>query len=326
MWYTEKRKGRLEMTLQQLRYFLSVADSLSFTKAAKENYVSQTAVTRQIQILERELGVSLFARSTAHVKLTAAGTAFCTACQEIVRIWERAASDVRQIARDRTITLALPTAVEQEIAAGLVRGFREEHPEVSFSFVGGVRQELMNDLVENKIDLLISMALDLPDLGGLQKLSLPPAHAVLMMSSLHPLAKCPCVSPSQLEGETLVASRSSSVAPTRERMDAYYRKLGLGKNPVAYTDTFSSMVLMVETGIGVAVVPSNLRNRLSSGLCFAELEGPWQQMDFVALCMPDNPNPCAQDFFAFLSRYKKEDEMRKEKKAGEGTAARYSNP
>lgn len=296
------------MTLQQLRYFLSVADSLSFTKAAKENYVSQTAVTRQIQILEGELGVSLFARSTAHVKLTAAGAYFCTACQEIVRIWERAANDVRQIARDRTITLALPTAVEHEVAVGPVRDFRAEHPEISFSFVGGVRQELINDLVENKIDLLISMALDLPDLSGLQKISLPPAHAVLMMSSLHPLAKHPCVSPSQLEGETLVASRSSSIAPTRERMNAYYRKLGLGKNPVVYTDTFSSVVLMVETGIGVAIVPSNLRNRLSSGLCFAELEGPWQQMDFVALCMPDNPNPCAQDFFAFLSAYKKGDE------------------
>lgn len=297
------------MTLQQLRYFLSVADSLSFTKAAKENYVSQTAVTRQIQILERELGAPLFARNTAHVKLTAAGAYFCTACQEIVRIWERAAIDVRHIARDHTITLALPTAVEQEIVVGPVRDFRAEHPDVSFSFVSGVRQELINDLVESKIDLLISMALDLPDLSGLQNRSLPPAHAVLMMSSLHPLAKYPCVSPSQLEGETLVASCSSSIAPTQERMNAYYRKLGLGKNAVVYTDTFSSMVLMVETGIGVAVVPSNLRNRLSTGLCFAELEGPRQQMEFVALCMPDNPNPCAQDFFAFLSRYKKADEM-----------------
>ena len=106
----------------------------------------------------------------------------------------------------------------------------------------------------------------------------------------------PAGAPRQLEGETLIESRSSSVAPTRERMGAYYRKLGLGKNPVVYTDSFSNVVMMVETGIGVAIVPSNLRNRLFAGLCFAELEGPWQQMEFVALCMPDNPNPCAGNF------------------------------
>ena len=308
------------MTLQQLRYFLSVADSLSFTKAAKENYVSQTAVTRQIQVLEQELGAALFARSTAHVRLTAAGAHFCTACKEIVRIWESAADEARQIARSHTIALALPTAVEQEVAVGPVREFRARHPEVAFSFTGGVRQELINDLVKGKIDLLISLALDLPDLGGLQTISLPPAHAVLMMSSRHPLAKCPRVFPAQLEGETLIESRSSSVAPTRERMGAYYRKLGLGKNPVVYTDSFSNVVMMVETGIGVAIVPSNLRNRLFAGLCFAELEGPWQQMEFVALCMPDNPNPCAREFFAFLSGYQKEEEP------GEGAAAGAAPP
>ena len=162
------------MTLQQLRYFLSVADSLSFTKTAKENYVSQTAVTRQIQVLEQELGAALFARSTAHVRLTATGAHFCKACQEIVRIWESAADEARQIARSHTIALALPTAVEQEVAVGPVREFRARHPEVAFSFTGGVRQELINDLVESKIDLLISLALDLPDLGGLQTISLPP--------------------------------------------------------------------------------------------------------------------------------------------------------
>ena len=126
-----------------------------------------------------------------------------------------------------------------------------------------------------------------------------------MMSSRHPLAKCPRVLPAQLEGETLIESRSSSVAPTRERMGAY---------------SFSNVVMMVETGIGVAIVPSNLRNRLFAGLCFAELEGPWQQMEFVALCMPDNPNPCAREFFAFLSGYQKEEEP------GEGAAAGAAPP
>ena len=60
------------MTLQQLKYFVSVANHLSFSRAAEENYVSQTAISQQIKLLEEDLGISLFDRTHRWVRLTRA--------------------------------------------------------------------------------------------------------------------------------------------------------------------------------------------------------------------------------------------------------------
>ena len=71
------------MTFQQLLYFQSVADSLSFSKAAKECFVSQTAISRQIRQLEQEMDLRLFDRDTTHVTLTSAGRYFFQQAQQI---------------------------------------------------------------------------------------------------------------------------------------------------------------------------------------------------------------------------------------------------
>ena len=72
------------MNLKQLEYFIAVAESLSFTKAAKKCYISQTAITLQIQSLEKRLGVSLFIRDKHHVELTAAGKVYLNEARAIL--------------------------------------------------------------------------------------------------------------------------------------------------------------------------------------------------------------------------------------------------
>ena len=64
------------MTLQQMRYFIAVAQNLSFSKAAQQHYVSQTAVSQQIKLLEEELETELFQRTRHSVALTSAGQVF----------------------------------------------------------------------------------------------------------------------------------------------------------------------------------------------------------------------------------------------------------
>ena len=64
------------MNFNQLEYFISAADNLNFTKAARECYISQTAMTQQIQALEKNLGVKLFLRDKHHIELTTAGSVY----------------------------------------------------------------------------------------------------------------------------------------------------------------------------------------------------------------------------------------------------------
>lgn len=293
------------MTIRQLTYFQSVADSRSFTKAAKECYVSQTAISRQIQALEEELGVQLLVRNTVRVRLTPAGEYFFRQCRKILADVRGTVSRTQEIAREKAprLTLAVPGDAEQQAVMRPLRSFRRKYPELEVQFMRGIRQELINELVEEKADVLIAQNFDLPDLAGLQVLSFLKARLMLMMSPEHPLSHEQCVCPEQLKGETLAAAKGSATAPTVERARARNRQLGLEEIRELYVEDFPDVVLAVESGSAAALVPSNLQGWLPADLHFAELSGPSLPVEFVALCLPDSVNTNTKLFFDFLEKY-----------------------
>ena len=93
------------MNRNQLRYFVAAAEHRSFTKAAEQYYISQTAVTQQIQQLEQSLGCELFDRSTRPVSLTSAGSAFLQDAKAILERMSRAQERVHDAATGLTGTL-----------------------------------------------------------------------------------------------------------------------------------------------------------------------------------------------------------------------------
>ena len=86
------------MTTNQLTYFISVAECLNFTEAAKKHFISQTAMTQRIQTLEDQLGVRLFDRSRRHVELTPAGKVFLQEARAILEMEHRALEKVEAAA------------------------------------------------------------------------------------------------------------------------------------------------------------------------------------------------------------------------------------
>ena len=91
------------MELRQLRYFVTLAEELHFGRAAAREHIVQSALSQQVQRLDRELGVRLLERSTHHVSLTAAGAVFLAEARQILAHVERAA------AITRNTTAASPT-------------------------------------------------------------------------------------------------------------------------------------------------------------------------------------------------------------------------
>ena len=231
------------MTLQQIMYFQRVARSGSFTKAARACFVSQTAISRQICALEEELHVTLLERDTAHVKLTLAGEYFFQQVNELTAQLEEVVTRTQTIAQEQQthLTLGIPTILEQHAISQLLRQYHSLHPEVQLSTVAGSRQQLVSQLVDRKIDLLVAMDFDLPDLEGLNSIILQQVHATWLLPTGHPLAGAEKIAPQQLQGETLILTQEDPRGNTEELLRQYYNQLGLKGNPVLHTRTLEEL-------------------------------------------------------------------------------------
>lgn len=144
--------------IKQMKYFQAVVRLKSFTKAAEECFISQSAVSQQIQALEKELGVTLMHREKRKFTLTAAGEHFYRKSLVIVNDFDRL----------RAETLRLSEGGKKELSIGYLRHYRGRelkltlpefqglHPEIELSLVCGTHEELYAMLRSGKVDVAIS--------------------------------------------------------------------------------------------------------------------------------------------------------------------------
>lgn len=273
------------MTLQQIMYFQRVARSGSFTKAARACFVSQTAISRQICALEEELHVTLLERDTAHVKLTLAGEYFFQQVNELTARLEEV------VTRTQTI------AQEQHAISQLLRQYHSLHPEVQLSTVADSRQQLVSQLVDRKIDLLVAMDFDLPDLEGLDSIILQQVHATWLLPTGHPLAGAEKIAPQQLQGETLILTQEDPQGNTEELLRQYYNQLGLKGNPVLHTRTLEELFLLASAGVGIGLLPSSVPGYLRPDLCSVPIDGPQWNFSFLLISRQERSRASVRAMF-----------------------------
>ena len=144
--------------IKQIKYFQAVVRFQNFTKAAEECFISQSAISQQIQALENELGVKLFHRERRKISLTQAGEFFYRKSLILVNDFDRLIAE----------TLKLSTGFEQEISIGYLKNFgvvelkktlqefQIKRPEISINLFSGTHEELYNLLRTGKIDVVIN--------------------------------------------------------------------------------------------------------------------------------------------------------------------------
>lgn len=119
------------MTIDNLKCFILVAENLSFARAAEALYISQPAVTKQINSLEQELGVTLFTRSTRHVELTPAGMSFYKDAKDIVLKSQMAINRVqRQNTSSGSLHIGLSNPIALFYLAPILKKLHTEYPDI----------------------------------------------------------------------------------------------------------------------------------------------------------------------------------------------------
>jgi LysR family nitrogen assimilation transcriptional regulator len=145
------------MELRQLRYFVAIADSGSFTKAAERVFVAQSALSYQLAQLEAELGAALFERSHRGVLLTEAGQRFFPHAVSILRQTDEACASVKSehLEPEGKVVFGIPHSVSQALALPLIREVRLKYPKVKIELTEELTGNLTRQLRTGQIQLAV---------------------------------------------------------------------------------------------------------------------------------------------------------------------------
>jgi len=243
--------------IQQLRYFLAVADVRHFTRASAELGVAQATLSKQVSALERDLGAPLLSRARGNITLTPAGEALLPLARRIladVDTARREVQDLTGLRRGRVRIGATPSLLSS-LLAGALAAFHEDFPGIELSVTQGGSRDLVVDLAAGELDLaLIVLPLQEGD-PSLETQALLSEELMVATSVDRPLPLSHGkVQVAGLRTRPLVMFRKGY--DLRDATIAAWRRAGLEPRFAIEGGEMDAVLRFVEAGLGIAVVPS----------------------------------------------------------------------
>ena len=238
------------MELRHLRYFMAVAEELSFTRAARRLHIAQPPLSMQIKALETELGVQLFERSSRTVRLTHAGKTFVDEARSVLHAATRAEQRVKQAEQGIIGTLRIGVIAPAANArlAGLLRQYRRTYPEVSLSF--------HEHSSSTQIELLLAEQIDVgllrPPVGhrDLKSRFVSEAPMVLGAPSGHRLAKAARIHWQDFDGESLITLHPNLQHGYYDKFLTLCAEAGARPTVGQYANDVQTVLWLVSAGLG----------------------------------------------------------------------------
>ncbi|MFI5756320.1 LysR family transcriptional regulator [Streptomyces sp. NPDC051569] len=260
------------MQFQQLLYFVAVAETRHFTRAAERVHVSQPSLSQQIKALERELGAELFSRARGNVALTEAGEALLPLARRILADTETARLEVQELVQLRRgrVRLGAPPSLCTGLLPEVLRAFHDLHPEIELLIEENGSRDLVRALARGALDLAL-VVLPLPaGSPALTTVELLHEDLVVVSSATGPAPPEP-VRIADLRDEPLVMFRHGY--DLRELTVAACRAEGFEPSFTVEGGEMDAVLGFVRAGLGVAVVPSMVAAR-ADGLRVTALARP----------------------------------------------------
>lgn len=281
------------MELRHLRYFLMVAREGTISASAAALHVSQPSLSRQMQELERDLGVRLFDRGSRRVSLTEPGMRLRRRAEEIVDLVGRTEDEFRLTAD--TLAGEVRVGGGETPAMGLVAdamaAFVDAYPLVRFSLFSGNAESVGERLDSGRLDFGVFVGH--ADLSRYEFLQLPARDRWgVFMREGDPLAALDAVTPEDLAGRSLILSEQAS-----REMGAWFRRDLADLDVVATYNLLYNAALLARRGMGVVVSLEGIVDTSpGSGLAFRPLEPAISAEVFVAWKRYQAFSPAAEAF------------------------------
>jgi DNA-binding transcriptional LysR family regulator len=262
------------MEIRRLRYFVAVAEELSFTRAAARLHIAQPPLSIQIKALEQEVGAQLFDRDQRHVFLTQAGKHLLDRARGILASVEAAKAEVRCAALGEVGSLQLGYASSAMFTSSLtwaIKQFQIEFPHVLLTLHEMTSLDQLNALHYRTLDAGILRKSDVPAPSGIVVEEWYRAPLVAAMANDHALAKQRAIRISDLREQPLI------MYPRESGIGLYWQVLHLcasaGFRPLIAREVqeLTTIVGLVDAGVGIAIVPADTRTIQLEGVVYVPL-------------------------------------------------------
>lgn len=290
------------MNFNQLEYFVCAAEHLNFTKAAKECFISQTAMTQQMQALEKNLGVQLFIRDKHHMELTAAGIVYLKEAKAILKRSDEAMRLARMASKgmDGELTIGLISGFGQSDCYEILRGFHEAFPNIKLKFLRNTMSGLMDSLQKGECDVAFAVQPHQRNYENMNRTYIRSYPLFVAMSRNNPLSEKKEIECKELKDESFIIMQPA--ARSRDEMEEMlwvYQRGNFLPQVVAVEKEPETIMLMASLEMGVSLLPEYIVRPYSKNVELAIIpvmksDGTAETLNFEMVWSKDNANPSVE--------------------------------
>ena len=241
------------MDLRQLEIIRAIADSGSFTAAGAKLHVSQSAISRQILLLEDELGEPVFHRIGRRIRITPAGESLLQLSHRVFQDLQDTVSAIsdKQESLNGTMRLVGGMTVCLYVFPALLAEMRRIHPHLDLKITVGTAERSIAMLRSGLGDLgLITLPVDAVDLVSVPVLE---EELLLVTYPAHPLAKKKSITPADLNRQHFIVFETGSI--TRKLVEEFFTREHIKPEIVMETENVEIIKAMVRHGLGISIIP-----------------------------------------------------------------------
>lgn len=292
------------MNLFQLEYFITLAETLSYTKASQKLHITQPTLSKLIINLEHSIGTQLFIRNKRDVRLTSTGKVFYNEIKKTLNSYESAVQKVKDMESGTAGIInvgLLGTALVYHFPR-IMKQFHNKHPAIRVNPMDYTYHGLMETLNSGEIDIAMLPDFEVGNFPHLAKKLVFTDHMCVVVHKEHKFSELKSVSVTMIKDDPLINMDARFSRTDHNLINNIYSKEGFQPNTIYEASSLFNMMLMVDCQIGITFMASHMKQFANDTLRFIPLKG-FEDYFRVTCFYNINTNECIDKFLAVIDEY-----------------------
>ena len=287
------------ITIRYMQEYVTLAETLSYSKTAETLYTAQPAVTRHIASIESEIGETLFVRNTRHVRITEAGQVVYRSFKDILTRYESMLNEVELLSAGKVgrLIISSPYYWTEDYTEPIVSSFRKKHPKIEVEIISCQPAEGFAQILDSQSDLVLS-ATNGTVIPSVNRLDFTSEKLAVVMAADHRLSESSSIRLNDIRDDTLILFDED--LPYYSKFNSYVvdllKRQNITPDRLEYTQQIDTLGLQVRETGGVSIMPYGVRHMNRSYIRTIPLDGEEYTMPMGLFYLESNDNPAVPLF------------------------------